>query len=145
MAKLVADIHTTKLKAALDPIQKRFSCGEDELCVCRNTLRYRYSTIDNNEISVEICVYDINDTLLPGIPQLISVTPPSKLSKIVIRILSNKTKKYQLHFTLQVSGTLLWQGRDSTHWDSDGCEAIKNHVETFMENKDVEQVAASLL
>ena len=147
MASKDTGTHTTKLKSTLDDIQKRFSCGRDELCIWRNSLCYRYCAITNNELSVKINDYDINDSVLGGIPLIVPLPPPSELLKTVIRIYCEKAKSITLtlHFTAQATGTLLCQGRDCARWDSDGCEMIKHHVATFMDNKNAEQLAASLL
>ena len=147
MASKDTGTHTTKLKSTLDDIQKRFSCGRDELCIWRNSLCYRYSAITNNELSVEINDYDINDSVLGGIPLIVPLPPPSELSKTVVRIYCEKAKSItlKLYFTAQATGTLLCQGRDCARWDSDECEIIKHHVRTFMDNKNAEQLAASLL
>ena len=109
MASKDTSIHTTKLKSTLDDIQKRFSCGRDELCIWRNSLCYRYSAITNNELSVEINDYDINDSVLGGIPLLVPLPPPSELSKTVIRIYCEKAKSITLtlYFTAQATGTLV--------------------------------------
>ena len=147
MASKDTSTHTTKLKSTLDDIQKRFSCGRDELCIWRNSLCYRYSAITNNELSVEINDYDINDSVLGGIPLLVPLPPPSELSKTVIRIYCEKAKSITLtlYFTAQATGTLLCQGRDCVRWDSDECEIIKHHVATFMDSKNAEQLTVSLL
>ena len=86
MANNDTGTHTTKLKPTLDGIQKRFSCGRDELCIWGNSLCYRYSAIANNELNVEINDYDINDSVFGGIPLIVPLPPPSELSKTVIRI-----------------------------------------------------------
>ena len=111
MANNDTGTHTTKLKPTLDDIQKRFSCGRDELCIWRNSLCYRYSAITNNEFSVEISDYDINDSVLGGIPLFVPLPPPSELSKTVIRIYCEKVKSITvtLYFTAQATGTLLCQ------------------------------------
>ena len=98
--------HTTKLKSTLDDIQKRFSCGRDELCIWRNSLCYRYSAITNNELSVEINDYDINDSVLGGNPLIVPLPTPSELSKTVIRIYCEKAKSITLT-------TLFYS---SSHW-----------------------------
>ena len=147
MASKDTSTHTTKLKSTLDDIQKLFSCGRDELCIWRNSLCYRYSAITNNELSVEINDYDINDSVLGGIPLTVPLPPPSELSKTVIRIYCEKAKSITLtlYFTAQATGTLLCQGRDCVRWDSDECEIIKHHVATFMDSKNAEQLTVSLL
>ena len=82
-----------------------------------------------------------------GIPLTVPLPPPSELSKTVIRIYCEKAKSITLtlYFTAQATGTLLCQGRDCVRWDSDECEIIKHHVATFMDNKNAEQLAVSLL
>ena len=108
------DTHTTKLKPTLDPMQKRFSCGEDELCIWRNSRCYRYSATDNGEISVEINNYDINYAIFPDIPLLTSVPSPSKLSETVIWIFLHSAKSITvtLYFTLGL--VALYFGRAKT-------------------------------
>ena len=97
------DTNPTKRKPTLDPMQKRFSCGEDELCIWRNSRCYRYSATDNGEISVEINNYDINYAIFPDIPLLTSVPSPSKLSETVIWIFFCTVQRVsQLHFTLHL-------------------------------------------
>ena len=105
MASKDTGTHTTKLKSTLDDIQKRFSCGRDEICIWRNSLCYRYSAITNNELSVEIIDYDINDSVLGGIPLIVPLPPPSELSKTVIRIYCEKAKSITLtlYFTPQAT------------------------------------------
>ena len=138
---------TTELKPALDDIQKCFYSGQDELCIWRNSLCHRYSAIANNELGVEINDYDINDSVLGGIPLIVPLPPPSELSKTVIRIYCEKVKSntVTLYFTAQATGTLLCQGIDCALWDSVECEIITHHVATLMENKNAEQLTASLL
>ena len=96
---------------------------------------------------VEISDYDINVSVLGGIPLSVPLPPPSELSKTVIRIYCEKAKSITvtLYFTAQATGTLLCHGRDCARWDSDECGITKHHVATFMENKNAEQLAASLL
>ena len=124
-----------------------FSCGRDELRIWRNSLCYRYSAITNNELGVEISDYDISDSVLGGIPLFVPLPPPSELSNTVIQIYCEKAKSITvtLYFTTQTTGTLYCQGRDCARWDSDECEIIKHLVMTFLDNKNAEQLAASLL
>ena len=147
MASKDTGTHTTKLKSTLDGIQKRFSCGRDELCIWKNSLCYRYSANTNNELSVEINDYDINDFVVGGIPLIVPLPLPVELSKTVIRIYCENAKSMTLtlYFTAQATGTLLCQGRDCARWDSDECEIINHHVATFMDNKNAEQLPVSLL
>ena len=90
-----------------------FSCGRDELCIWRNSLCYRYSAITNNELSVEINDYDINDSVLGGIPLLVPLPPPSELSKTVIRIYCEKAKGLS-HSILQLKPLALYFARAET-------------------------------
>ena len=57
--------------------------------------------------------YDINDSVLGGIPLIVPLPPPSELSKTVIRIYCEKAKSITLtlYFTAQATGYFILPGQ----------------------------------
>ncbi|KAL8577895.1 hypothetical protein ACOMHN_018700 [Nucella lapillus] len=111
---------SNKLQPTLDDSQKRCSCGIEELTVWRNMLLYRYSAVSHPSFYMETVDYDHDMNELSLSANWITTVPPM-LSKTVIRIYYNATKRVTLtlyYAPAQSSGTLLCQGKDCSQWDS---------------------------
>ena len=136
-----------KLKPTLDNFQKRFSCARDELLLWRNCLLVRYSSIEDNNISIQYNDFDKHESPLT-LPSIIPLSTSSSLSKSVIRVLYKQSKcvTITLYFNNnQAGGTLLCQGVDCPTWDCDECEMIRHHISSFLHDGDHEKLLESLL